>query len=216
VAGPLYVMVTLALALTRDGFDFSQHRFSWLTIGDLGWMHQLNMVLVGLLTVLLAVGVKRVLREGRGAVWVPRLLVLFGLAYIVGGLLTADAHAGFPPGTTAAMAQTTLQGSLQNASRSASTLLLVAVCFVLATRLAADGRRGWAWLCGASFLLVLASLTAIGFVALGNLGSAFALAILATPWVLVTALAVQLYRGEVHGRDALPAREGTRSSPVAG
>ena len=38
VAGPLYVMVTLAQALTRDGFDLRQHRFSWLTAGDLGWI----------------------------------------------------------------------------------------------------------------------------------------------------------------------------------
>jgi hypothetical membrane protein len=52
VAGPTYVMVTMAQALTRDGFDLRQHRFSWLTAGDLGWIHQLNMVLVGVLTVL--------------------------------------------------------------------------------------------------------------------------------------------------------------------
>jgi hypothetical protein len=68
VAGPLYVMVTLAQALTRDGFDLRQHRFSWLTAGDLGWIHQSNMVLVGVLTVLFTVGVRQVLRTGRGAV----------------------------------------------------------------------------------------------------------------------------------------------------
>jgi len=28
VAGPMYVMVTMAQALTRDGFDLRQHRFS--------------------------------------------------------------------------------------------------------------------------------------------------------------------------------------------
>jgi hypothetical protein len=39
VAGPMYVMVTMAQALTRDGFDLRQHRFSWLTTGDLGWIH---------------------------------------------------------------------------------------------------------------------------------------------------------------------------------
>ena len=78
VAGPMYVMVTMAQALTRDGFDLRQHRFSWLTTGDLGWIHQSNMVLVGVLTVLLAVGVRQVLRTGRGAVWGPRLPVLFG------------------------------------------------------------------------------------------------------------------------------------------
>ena len=47
VAGPMYVTVTMAEALTRDGFDLRQHRFSWLTTGDLGWIHQANMVQVG-------------------------------------------------------------------------------------------------------------------------------------------------------------------------
>jgi hypothetical protein len=68
VAGPLYVTVTMIQALTRDGFDPRQHRFSRLTIGDLGWIHQSNMLLVGVLTMLLAVGVRRVMRTGRGAV----------------------------------------------------------------------------------------------------------------------------------------------------
>src|SRR5262245_63462446 len=122
-AGPMYVAVTMAQALTRDGFDLRQHRFSWLTSGDLGWIHQSNMVLVGVLTVLLAVGVRQMMRTGQGAVWGPRLLGLFGVAYIIGGLLTADSVAGFPPGTTQEMVHRTWQGAVQNASRTASTLL---------------------------------------------------------------------------------------------
>ena len=61
VAGPIYVMVTMAQALTRDGFDLRQHRFTWLTTGDLGWIHQSNMVLVGVLMVVLALGVRQAL-----------------------------------------------------------------------------------------------------------------------------------------------------------
>jgi Protein of unknown function (DUF998) len=114
VAGPLYVAVTLAQALTRDGFDLRRHRFTLLTTGDLGWIHQSNMVLVGVLTVLLAVGAGQVLRTGRGAVWGPRLLGLVGVAYILGGVLRADPVAGFPPGTTPEMASTTVQGLLSH------------------------------------------------------------------------------------------------------
>src|SRR5689334_17287530 len=82
VGGPLYVIVTLAQALTRDGFDMRLHRFSLLTSGDLGWIHRANMVQVGVMTVLFALGVSHMLRQGRGAVWAPRLLALFGVAYI--------------------------------------------------------------------------------------------------------------------------------------
>src|SRR5678815_2528622 len=116
VGGPLYVTVTMAQALTRDGFDLRQHRFTLLTTGDLGWIHQSNMVLVGVLTVLLAVGVRQIMQTGRGAVWGPRLLGLFGVAYILGGVLAA---AG--PGSTAPRSPWCSWPWRPSASPSAST-----------------------------------------------------------------------------------------------
>jgi hypothetical protein len=113
LAGPIYVTVTLAQSLTRDGFDMRYHRFSWLTTGEFGWIQQSNMVGVGLLTLLLAVGASRVLRNGRGATWGPRLVGLCGLAYLVGGLLRADPVIGFPPDAPAAMLQTSWHGVAQ-------------------------------------------------------------------------------------------------------
>ena len=197
VAGPMYVMVTMAEALTRDGFDLRQHRFSWLTTGDLGWIHQSNMVLAGVLTVLLAVGVSRIMRTGRGAVWGPRLLGLFGVAYVLGGLLRADPVAGFPPGTTAEMVHHTWQGAVQNASRGASSLLLIATSLVIARWFAGEGHRGWAWFYGAAIPTVFAALTAVGLAVAGN---PVAVAFLMTPWIWVTALAVHLYRREAERR----------------
>jgi hypothetical protein len=190
LAGPIYVTVTLIEALTRAGFDLRKHRFSWLTTGDLGWIHQSNMVLVGALTVLFAVGAGQFMQKGRGSVWGPRLLGLLGAAYLVGGLLTADPVAGFPPGTPPEMVQTTWQGAAQNASRSVSTLFLIAASLVFAGWFAAQGRRGWAWFYGAGIPVVFMALTAVGL-AIG--GNPSALAFLATPWIWVTALAVYLY-----------------------
>jgi hypothetical protein len=211
VAGPLYVMVTMAQALTRDGFDLRLHRFTVLTAGDLGWVHQSNMVLVGVLTVVLALGVRRVLRTGRGALWGPRLLSLVGVAYMIGGVLTADPVAGFPPGTTPELVQTTWQGAVQNASRGVSTLLLVATSLVIAGWFAAAGQRGWAWFYAAAIPLVFALLMAVGFaVGVNPAAPAF----LATPWVWVTALAVHLYGRAATRRDDVPAGEGTRSAPA--
>ncbi|HEY8943410.1 MAG TPA: DUF998 domain-containing protein [Polyangiaceae bacterium] len=191
VAGPTYVTVTMAQALTRDGFDLKQHRFSWLTAGEHGWIHQSNMVLVGALTVLLAIGARKVMQTGRGARWAPRLLALNGLAYVVGGLLTADPVVGFPPGTTPQLAQSSWQGIVQNASRGAGSLFLIAASVVIAGWFAADGRRGWAWFYGASIPVVFIALTAAGL-AIG--GNPSAVAFLATPWIWMTALAVHLRR----------------------
>jgi hypothetical protein len=213
VAGPVYVTATMIQALTRDGFDLRQHRFSWLTTGDLGWVHQSNMVLVGVLSVLLAVGVRQMLRKGRGAVWGPRLLGLFGAAYVIGGVLTADPVAGFPPGTTPEMVHTTWQGAAQNASRGASSLLLIATSGMIAGWFAAEGRRGWAWFYGTAIPMVFVALTAVGF-AIG--GNPTAPAFLATPWIWVTALAVHLYRLAATRREDVPAVQGMRSTPVVG
>jgi len=214
VAGPIYVTVTMIEALTREGFDLRQHRFSWLTTGELGWIHQSNMVLVGVLTVLLAVGVRQMMRTGPGAVWGPRLFALFGVAYVVGGLLRADAVAGFPPATTPEMVQHTWHGMAQNASRSASTLFLIATSVVIARWFAGEGHRGWAWFYGAAIPAVFVALTAVGRFAIG--GNPVALAFLMTPWIWVTALAVHLYRREAKRSDDVPAGQGTRSTLVAG
>ncbi len=213
VGGPMYVIATLAQALTRDGFDMKQHRFTLLTAGDLGWIHQLDMVLVGLLTVLFALGASQMLGKGRGAVWAPRLLALFGLAYIVGGVLRADPVAGFPPGTTAEMVHHTVQAAVQNASRTVSTLLLFATSVVIATWFAAEGRRGWAWFYGAAIPVVFVALSAVGFAAGVN---PVAPAFLATPWIWVTALAAHLYQRAATQRVAVPAGREITSASVAG
>jgi len=207
VAGPLYVTVTMIQALTREGFDMKHHRFTLLTAGDLGWLHQANMVLVGALTVLLAVGVRQMLGTGRGSVWGPRLLALFGLAYVFGGLLTSDPVVGFPAGTTPEMVHTTLQGAVQNGSRGVSTLLLIATSGVFAGWFAGEGRLGWAWFYGAAIPAVFLVLAAFGF-AIGV--NPVAPAFLATPWVWVTMLAVFMYRRASQQRTAVPA-----GSPVA-
>jgi len=207
VGGPLYVAVTLAEALTRDGFDVRQHRFSSLTAGDLGWIHQANMILVGVLTVLFAVGLWQILRRRRAGVWGVRLLGLFGVAYIVGGVLRADPVLGFPPGTTAEMVHSTWIGVVQNASRGASSILLIATSLAVGGWFSAEGNRIWAWLYRASIPSVFAALTGIGLLLGGN---PVALAFLVTPWLWVAAFAVHMYPRAAKLGDEARAGEGTR------
>jgi hypothetical protein len=139
--------------------------------------------------------------------------LLFGAAYIFGGLLTADPVAGFPPGTTPEMVQNTWHGAVQNASRSVSTLVLIATSLVMARWFAAEGRRGWAWFYAAAIPAVFAALMAVGF-AIGI--NPAAPAFLATPWIWVTALAAHLYRLAAKRGDDVPAGQAMRSAPVAG
>lgn len=189
VAGPLYVCITLIQALTREGFELEWHRFTLLTAGDLGWIHQSNMIVVGVLTMLFALGVSRAFTRGRGATWGPRMLAVVGFAYFFGGLLSADSIVGFPPATTAEMVQQTLQGAVQNGSRGASTLALFTTSIIIALWFAAQGYRGWAWFFGLALPTTFAILVLIGLaIGFNSRGLAF----LMSPWIWISTLAIRL------------------------
>jgi uncharacterized protein DUF998 len=193
LAGPLYIAVTAIQALTRAGFDPTRHRYNLLTTGDLGWIHRANYVVAGILMVLFAVGVRRMLRHGRSALWVPWLLGLYGVAYISSGLFTADPVIGFPPGTVSE--STTWHAMVQMASRSISSAALIAASLVMARWFNAQGLRSWAWFSLAAVPLPLGAYALL--VATGVDKSTTYLAFLVPGilmWVWVTALAVHLYR----------------------
>src|SRR2546421_4133245 len=101
VAGPVYLVVGLAQALTRPGFDLTRHDLSLLANGDLGWIQVANLVVSGLLVVAGAVGMRRAVRSGRAALWGPLLVGVYGLGLVGAGFFVADPAPGFPPGTPA-------------------------------------------------------------------------------------------------------------------
>ena len=99
LAGSLYLVIGLAQALTRPGFDLTRHELSQLALGDWGWVQISNFFVAGLLVIASAVGMQRALRTGRGATWVPRLVGLYGVGLLGAAIFTADAGLGFPLGT---------------------------------------------------------------------------------------------------------------------
>ena len=78
LAGPFYVTVSLTQAFTREGFDLTRHAWSLLSNGGLGWIQIANFLLTGAMVLAAAVGLRRALVSGRGAVWVPRLIAGYG------------------------------------------------------------------------------------------------------------------------------------------
>jgi len=87
LAGPLYLVVSYAQALTRGGFDLTRNAFSFLSLGDFGWIQVTNFVVVGLLFVVAATGVRRALPAGSGSTWAPRLIGALGAMIAGGGFL---------------------------------------------------------------------------------------------------------------------------------
>lgn len=162
VAGPLYIAVSAALALLRDGFDITRHAASMLSLGELGWIQITNFVVAGLLFTAASVGMRRVLQAGRGRTWGPALVAVTGVGMVGGGVFVADPAYGFPPGTPAGPPDVmSWHGTLHMVVAGVAFLALIAVTFVFGRRFAAEARTGWAAYCVAS-----GAVFAVSFVAL--------------------------------------------------
>ncbi|OLB45695.1 MAG: hypothetical protein AUH05_02820 [Ktedonobacter sp. 13_2_20CM_53_11] len=197
VAGPLYVIVGVIEMLTRPGFDPTRHDLSLMSNGDWGWIHISLLILTGLLTIAGAVGMRRVLRGGRGGTWGPLLLGIYGLGLIGAGFFTADPALGFPPGTPADAHAISWHGLLHFICGGIGFLGLIAACFVFARRFAARRQRGWVAYCVATGVIYLAAFAGIA-VGSNSVGVIMTIVILAFSvavvlgWAWVSAIAVKL------------------------
>ena len=193
IAGPIYVTVSLAQALTREGFDLSRHAWSQLSNGDLGWLQITNFVVVGLMTVAGAIGLGRALTGGLGATWAGRLLAVYGVSLIAAGAFRADPGGGFPVGSPAEPV-ISWHGMLHFLAGGVGFLALFGACLVVARRYAAEGRPGWALFSRIAGVWLLVAF--IG-VAAGAGRSATVLAFVTAvilAWTWLTVVAVDRYR----------------------
>src|SRR5215510_7109028 len=142
VAAPLFFVVALAQAFTRPGFDLTRHFLSQLSAGEVGWIQMANFIVVGVLYVLCASAMSRVLAPGRGATWGPRLLGMFGVGLMAAGVFVADPANGYPAGPP--LAEASWHGIAHGVAALASGLALTAGMFVFAARFVAEKRMGWA------------------------------------------------------------------------
>ena len=153
VAGPLYVGVALAQALTRQGFDLTRHPWSVLANGELGWIQVTNLIVTGVLVIAFAVGLRRVLAEGRASRWAPRLIALYGISLVAAGIFRADPVADFPVGTPAT---TTVSGHgmVHLMAGAVGFVCLTAACLLLARRFAPTNRAWAIWTAGAGIVFL--------------------------------------------------------------
>ncbi|MEV0590647.1 DUF998 domain-containing protein [Nonomuraea cavernae] len=146
-AGPLFVATVVVQELTRDGFDPVRHALSQLSLGDSGWIQTANFVVSGLLVLVSAVGLRRLLHPGPAGTWGPLLIGLYGFGLIWGGVFPTDPAAGFPPGTPDVVSEPSWHGMLHNLAPVFTGLTLIVACLVFARRFARLGQRGWAAYC---------------------------------------------------------------------
>ena len=148
VAGPIFILVGFAAALTRSGFELTKHPLSLLSVGQHGWIQISNFVMAGLLFLVSAVGVRRTLRGRQGGTWGPRFIGAFGVSLIAGGVFVPDPGLGFPPGTPEGVPdQLSWHGMLHAVAPVTGFVALSAACLVFARRAFGLHQREWAMTC---------------------------------------------------------------------
>jgi len=166
VVGPLlFIVVFLIEGATRPGYSVWRNFVSDLALSNQGWEQIANFLVCGVLCIAFAIGLGRIWRSGRGSVWGPRLVGLFGLGLIVAGICVIDPGRGYPAGAPLTSDPQTIHGFIHGINGALLfNLTLPAACFVLARRFAADlQNRKWATYCWmtAVVILVLSVLTTV-------------------------------------------------------
>lgn len=144
VIGPiLFILVFLVEGATRPGYSAWRNFVSDLSLSNQGWIQIANFLICGVSVLCFALGLRQVLRSGKGAVWGPLLLGIFGLSLIIAGLFVTDPSLGYYPAGVSSSIQT-LHGTIHGANAPLAFGSLTIAIFVLARRFASDPRwRGW-------------------------------------------------------------------------
>lgn len=192
VAGPAYVLVGLAQAVTRDGFDITRHSWSLLANGTLGWIQIANFLAAGAMTAAAAIGIRRSLPDGTARTWSPPLICMYGVSLVGAGVFRADPAQGFPAGAPDAPA-VSWHGMLHLLIGGIGFLCLIAACLVLATHFAHGGRRSLARFSRITGVVFLAAFAGIASGSHGPTTLAFLIAVV-TVWAWLTTVSLHFFR----------------------
>lgn len=127
VVGPLlFTSAYLIDGLMRPGYQGWRQPISALGLGTGGWVQSANFVVFGMFGLLFTVGLRRALKPGRGATWVPLLRAVGAVGVIADGVFA--------------------YGPLHQLGDTLTFTALPIACLVLARRFAIEpGWRGWMW-----------------------------------------------------------------------
>ena len=155
VVGPLFfIIVFLIEGATRADYDPLRHPVSSLALGELGWMQAANFVILGLLLLAFAIGLRLSLRPS--SLWGPLLIGLVGIGLIGSGIFVTDPVNGYPPGTPLKLTEYSDNGFLHDVFGVPIFLVLPITCLVFARRFAKLGDRNWAVYSGLSGIAMFA------------------------------------------------------------
>ena len=182
LGGPAFVVVSFLQMPFKEGFDPTRHAFSFLALGSLGWVQQVNFVVTGVLFAAAAakLGDRRASRVRRVAVVSGGLM---GAGMVLAGIFTVDPAFGFPPGAPqGAASPMSLSGAMHGVGFALSMAAWVVLLVALGLLLRTQGRPapGNACLVVAPLLLLVPLLSA------APLGTVYLYAVVSTAFVLTS------------------------------
>lgn len=190
VAGPFYLVVGLVLALTREGFDFTQHPLSVLMLGEGGWMQVTNLALSGVMVLVAGIGMVRAGARGTGIG-----VGIYGAAMVASAIFPPDPMPGFPPGQDGATTPG-ISGILHLAFGGIGFIAFAVAALLLGGWLTRQGERGraaWSRVAGVVILVGFIGGAALGPAGMGGLWLAV---VVGFAWLLLAS--IRLYRAVPH------------------
>lgn len=144
IAGPLFAAVSFAQIPFRDGFDMTRHAFSFLLIGQGGWLQQVNFLVAGSLYAAASIGLRKVL-GGKTGIAAQCLATGLGGGLIIAGLFRPPPSFGYPAGApSGAPAHVTIGAVMHGVGFGLGVLSLCGLLLVLAAWLWRRRQRRWA------------------------------------------------------------------------
>jgi len=180
IAGPLFYLVVIIQAATREGYDLSVHPISLLALGSSGWVQTLNFVVLGLLYCFAALGLALFAKRRV----IGSLLFLAGIGFLIAALFPADPFMNFPP-----EAVMTDGGPISNHAKLHGVGFMLAfscIFFAVVSAAIAGWRRGSTGFAAVSLMACL-GIVATLFIGLSridlNSESFFLLGLIAFGWI---------------------------------
>lgn len=178
----LFLTTYLIEGATRPDYNAWQQAVSALSLGPGGWVQQVNFVVFGLITIVIAFVWRRVLKGGVGATWYPIMRGLEGLGLIVDGFFSQDPAPGYPKG--AVLTAPTLHGEIHLIFAFVCITSMAIGFFVLARRFAQEPAwHGWATYSVITGILTIVLIAIFGAASAQHSGMAGLLERLATSGV---------------------------------
>ncbi|MGW1501291.1 DUF998 domain-containing protein [Streptomyces mirabilis] len=135
-AGPVFTLGYLLEGASRVDYKPFRHPVSSLSLGRGGWAQTVNFLVVGLLSLIFAVGLWHVGPSHWGAL----LIGTWAVGLLGAGAFRTDPVSGYPPGTPDQLQHHTRAGALHDMLSLIGFLALTVACFVFAL----SSSPGWA------------------------------------------------------------------------